>query len=236
MKIGIIVQARMGSRRLPGKILAQIDGKPMLWYQLERLKICKQADEIIVATSIEKEDDPVAILCDRLKTECFRGSLIDVASRFLGAIDRCGLDAFVRISGDSPLIDPAVVDRAARIFREGDYDIVTNVLKRTFPKGQSVEVIRAGVFKTGCGLMRTADELEHVTKFFYREQSRFNIFNFVYTSDCSSLNLSVDTKEDLGKIAGIIQDMNSKHRSYNIEEVIRIYQMTAAGESHYAQT
>lgn len=235
MMIGVIVQARMGSKRLPGKILADIEGKPMIQYQIERIKKCSLADEIIVATSNEKSDDPVEALCSKLKVKCYRGSLNNVASRFKEIIDAYSLGAFVRISGDSPLIDPGVIDKAIRIFKEGEYDIVTNVLKRTFPKGQSVEVFRACTFGDIYGEISDPDDLEHVTRYFYRQKDKFRIFNFTLDEDYSGLNLSVDTKQDFENISSVIRMMNKESSLCAMEKVIEMYKGSLAGKSNNAK-
>ena len=140
--IGAIVQARMSSMRLPGKSLRPLCGKPMLQYVLESLAQVDELAETIVATSSDPSDDPIAEFCDQFGSVCFRGSLDHVAERFLQTANARGLSAFVRVSGDSPLLDPRFVARAVDLFVESNADVVTNVFPRTYPPGMSVELVR----------------------------------------------------------------------------------------------
>src|SRR6266852_6355172 len=115
MMIGAFVQARMSSRRLPGKVLRPIDGKPVLLYVLERLERCRTLDSVLVATSVDPSDDAVEEICHRRGTPCCRGPLDDVAGRFLAAARERDVDGFVRVSGDSPLLDQRLVDEAVGV-------------------------------------------------------------------------------------------------------------------------
>ena len=166
--LGAIIQARMSSTRLPGKVLHKVKGKPMIQYLLESLGQCILIDRVVVATSTDDSDGPVADFCREYGIACHRGPLEDVAKRFVEALDVFGLDAFVRICGDSPLLDYRLVDRAVEIFNSGQFDMVTNVLHRTFPKGQSVEVIDSKMFKQAYPLMREDSEREHISSPVYQ--------------------------------------------------------------------
>ena len=163
----------MSSRRLPGKVLRPLAGKPALQYLLERLSHCDEVDRVIVATSGEASDDPVAAFCAAAGALVHRGPLEDVAARFGEVAERFELDAFVRVTADSPLLDQALVDRGAALYREGDFDVVTNVYPRsTFPSGQSLEVVRAEAFRRALAGMDDPYEHEHVTPYFYRHPER----------------------------------------------------------------
>ncbi len=220
--IGIIIQARLNSSRLPGKILKDIQGKPMLRYLIESLEHCQCPDKLIVATSNEITDDPVAEFCNGLNVTCYRGSLDNVAGRFMGVIDVYGLDSFVRISGDSPLMDFRLVDKSIRIYQSAQYDIVTNVLKRTFPRGQSVEVINSSVFKKTYLSISSAYDREHVTPFFYEHSDEFSIHNFEANNESGHIQLSVDTPEDMLHLESILSSMKRPHWEYSFEEIIEI--------------
>src|SRR3989338_6848553 len=145
MTIGAIVQARMSSVRLTGKVLLPLLGKPILEYVLERVEHARSIDRIVVATSDETNDDPIYAFCQNRNVECYRGSLDNVAQRFLGVIDQHNFDAFARICADSPFLDQRIVDKTVKMFRNGNYDMVANTLTRSFPKGQSVEVMGADI-------------------------------------------------------------------------------------------
>jgi len=223
MKIGAIVQARMNSQRFPGKVLHNIAGRPMLEYLLERITRCQTLDAIVVATSQEPSDGPIADFCKKSGVVCYRGPLFDVAGRFKEVLDKYQFDGFVRVNGDSPLLDQRLVDKGVKIFRKGGFEIVTNVLKRTYPAGQSIEILNALTFIKGYKLMQDPQDFEHVTKFFYRNSQNFKIFNFVSRNDYSKIQLSVDTPEDLKAISLIITRMNNPHWQYGIEEILKLY-------------
>jgi spore coat polysaccharide biosynthesis protein SpsF len=223
MRIGIIIQVRMGSQRFPGKVLHRVAGKPMLQYLLERLARCRTVSERVVATSDTDQDLPVVRFCQDQGVACRRGPLEDVAERFRQVVDAYRLDAFVRTSGDSPLLDPGLVDRAVARFREGDAEIVTNVLERTFPKGQSVEVVNAETYRRGLAEVREAADREHVTRWFYNHRERFRIVNLRARQDDSGVQLSVDTGEDMERFAAIVGRMDRPHWEYGLEEILQFY-------------
>jgi spore coat polysaccharide biosynthesis protein SpsF len=218
--IAAVVQARMSSRRLPGKVLRPLAGTPALQYLLERLARCGEVDDVIVATSVEASDDPVAAFCEARGTTVHRGPLEDVAARFGEVVERFGLDAFVRVTGDSPLLDQALVDRGARLFRDGEHEVVTNVFPAsTFPSGQSLEVVGAEPFGRALAAMTEPDEREHVTRYVYRHHEDFRIHNFLAEHDDADLDVSLDTEEDAALIEGILQRMDRPHWDYPSAEV-----------------
>ena len=144
MNTAIIVQARMSSTRLPGKVLKTVIGKTLLEYQIERLRRVKSADRIVIATTDKQAEQPIVDLCDQLGISCFRGSETDVLARYYGAAAAHNADVVVRITSDCPLIDPAVVDRVIRFYQEhrSDYDYATNTLEPelTYPRGMDTEI------------------------------------------------------------------------------------------------
>ena len=226
--IAAFVQARMASRRLPGKVLCEVAGKPLLQYLLERLSQCRQLGRVVVVTSRHPSDDPIAAFCDAHGTECVRGDLDNVASRFRDALERHDFAAFVRISGDSPLLDPALVDQAVDVFRTGGYQIVTNVMPRTYPRGQSVEVLDTGTFRGGFADMQNHAHFEHVTPYFYKSQRCFTIYNIAAPHDCSDVRLSVDTKADLDGFSRIVAAFTRPQWEYGLAEILDIYRRVAA--------
>ena len=139
----VIIQARLSSVRLPGKVLRPLAGRPMLAQLVDRLKMAKRVGAIIVATSTETDDDAIARFCADMGVRCFRGPVADVAERLTEAAEDAGAEAFVRINGDSPLMCPAIVDAVIELYEAQDVDLATNVQTRTFPRGLSVEVIRS---------------------------------------------------------------------------------------------
>jgi len=222
-KIGAIVQARMSSQRLPGKVLQEVKGKPILHYIIERLEHCCTIKEFVIATSREKSDDQIEEFCIKKHVQCCRGSLNDVASRFKEISESKQWDAFVRINGDSPLIDQDLIDAGVNYYLDGTFDLVTNVFPRSYPQGQSVEIVRAGTFKKVYPRMNDHDDLEHVTRFFYQNPKEFKIFNFTSLADYSSIHLSVDTHQDMQIFSDIVNRMRRPHWDYHLEEIIRMY-------------
>ena len=170
----VLIQARFSSARLPGKVLRPLAGRPMLALLLERLRLAKRAGEIIVATSTAPMTMRSRRFCDGIGVKCFRGPLDDMAERLVQAAEGAGAEAFVRINGDSPLMSPAVVDAVIELYETQDVDLATNVQTRSFPKGQSVEVIRVEALRRAQTMMQ-AGEAEHVTPAFYRRAADFRI-------------------------------------------------------------
>lgn len=176
MKTVAIIQARMGSSRLPGKVLADVAGKPMLWHVVNRAGRARLVDEVVIATSDLVADKPIADFCQREGLACFRGSENDVLDRFFHASKAHGADVVVRITADCPLLDPGIVDKVISRFREDGQDYVTNVLNYTYPDGLDVEVFSATALERAWREARKASEREHVTPYL-RASGRFRIAN-----------------------------------------------------------
>lgn len=204
MRFGIIIQARMSSARLPGKVLRDLCGRPLLCWLLEGLRQCAEAQLIVLATSTEPTDDPVALFCAQEGIPCFRGSLNDVAGRIATAAKAHNLDALVRVCGDSPLLDPSLVDAAIARYRLGGVELVTNVAQRTYPKGQSVEVLGRETLQLAEQTMDNPLDREHVTSFFYARPTKFRIYNMESGGDFGAVNFCVDTAEDLKHMAELV--------------------------------
>jgi spore coat polysaccharide biosynthesis protein SpsF len=200
-----IVQARFSSARLPGKMLMDVCGRTLLGRVIDRLSRSKLLEDIIVATSTEASDDAIAHFCEREAVKCRRGPLNDVAERFKQVARLAGAEAFVRISGDSPLLDPALVDRAIGYFRQSECDLVTNVHVRSFPKGQSVEVVRCATFADVCASVSAVEDREHVTKAYYAAPGRYRMVGFTSGLDVGTVNMSVDTATDLAVVKRVIE-------------------------------
>ena len=211
-----IIQARMSSSRLPGKMLMDINGKTLLKRVFDRVSLSKNISKIIVATSNNKEDDKIKKHCDYLGINCFRGDLSNVAKRFMDLISTENVSSFVRINGDSPLIPPLIIDYAIKFFKENDFDLVTNVFPRTFPKGFSVEVISSKSFmKINSSLNK--NQQEHITRKYYDNPEEFKIFNIVSHKNYSDINYCVDTLSDLKRINKLLsesQDLDYKLNKY----------------------
>ena len=219
MKDIIIIQGRMSSSRLPGKILELIEGKPLLQWVIERAKLSCIKD-IVVATSTETSDDPVENFCRSVNLKCFRGELDDVAGRFQYVLEQTKVLRFVRICADSPFIDPALIDCAVKLFDETEVDIVTNVYERTFPKGQSVEMLKADVFVKAQPFSSIEDK-EHVTRYFYENADRYKIKNFDSGGAWEKNNMCVDTIEDMKRVKKYFKSARRNILQERWQEILR---------------
>ena len=197
MRTGGILVCRMDSRRLPGKTLRPVLGRPLLWYVLQRCRRCPELEgALVVATTDRPIDDPIVRFCEEHSAKVYRGATDDVAGRVLGAARRERWDGFYRLNGDSPFIDSDLIRRAHRAMEAETLDLVTNVRPRSYPYGVSVELIRTET------LDRIHDRLgnenrEHVTQYLYQNLDRFRYHNLSRSGrDLSDIRLTVDTEED----------------------------------------
>ena len=227
MTIGAIIQARTSSRRLPGKVLATLAGKPMLEHLIAGLRQASELDLLVLATSAEQGDDPIAAFAGRLGLPCHRGPLADVAGRFREAAGEHGLDGFVRVNGDSPLLDYRLVDRAVSMFRSGEFDLVTNVLPRTFPTGQSVEVLDARFFAALYELLEDPQDLENVTPYIYRHRDRYRVGTFESDPAYPGVRMAVDTEDDLARVESMLDRMAKPHWEYGVDALVSLYREAA---------
>ena len=217
MKVVAIVQARLGSTRLPGKVLRDLAGKPMLARVLDRVRRAKSLAGAIVATSDLPGDDPLA---EWLTAGChafFRGSEQDVLARFAGAAAQTGADAIVRITADCPLIDPGVIDEVVAAFRAGQPGIAyaSNVLpRRTFPRGLDTEVFTREALELCEREATDASSREHVTPFICRHPERFCLHGVEADADYSEHRWTVDTPEDFELIEKIYRALGDSEFSW----------------------
>ena len=198
MKIIAIIQSRMSSNRYPGKMLAPFLGKPLLLNVINRIKSSKINPLIVLATSNDLTDDPLALYAKRLGINVVRGPLNDVMGRFILTLQKFESNAFFRVCGDSPLLLPFLFDKAASIYKKDQCDLVTNVFPKTFPKGMSVELIKTNKFIEAEKKIKLKQDREHITKYFYKKTNEFRIHNI----QCKSLldprlMLSIDKPNDL---------------------------------------
>lgn len=229
MKVVIIVQARMTSTRLPGKILKEVAGKPLLEYQVERLKRVHLADDLVIATTINNTDNPVVALCEKLQVNFFRGSESDVLARYHGAAVQHNADAIVRVTSDCPLIDPAIIDKVIQTYRENHelYDYVSNTLERTYPRGMDTEVFSRKALDTAYKQAVVPCDREHVTPFIIANNStkRKNISHY---EDQSRHRWTVDTYEDFELIKNILEKMYPAQQKFTMQDVLNCLQEYSA--------
>lgn len=220
MKTVAIVQARMGSTRLPGKVLADLAGRPMLARVLERLQRARTVDLVGVATSTEPVDDAVVRLCRELEVPVFRGSEEDVLDRYAEAARHFEADVVVRITADCPLVDPAVVDRVVERLHATGSDYASNTLDRTYPQGLDVEAFRRGALEIAAREAREPWERSHVTPFLYRHPERFSLVSVTQEDDASAQRWTVDTPEDLALVQALYDRLGGSDGPW--PEVLRL--------------
>lgn len=223
MRRVIVVQARTGSTRLPGKVLMDVAGRPMLAQQLKRLRRCRYADEIVVATTRKDEDTPVVAVAESAGARWFRGSEQDVLARYLGAAREARADIVVRITADCPLIDPEVTDTViAELESHADAcDYASNVMPRTFPQGLDSEALFLDTLERIHRLTSSGPEREHVTLFLRREgRHLFLTRSVVDLEDNSDWRWTVDTADDLALIRRLYGDLELSARVVPYREVL----------------
>lgn len=224
MKVVIISQARMTSTRLPGKVLKKIFGKPLLQYQIERLRNLHNVSEFIVATTINDADDAIEELCHELSCPVFRGSEHDVLGRYYHAAKEHGADVIVRVTSDCPIIDKNVVSRVIDVYMKNSekYDYVSNTLERTYPRGMDAEVFSFSVLEEAYHEGILDVEREHVTPFFYSRPNRYRLRNVSYLTNCSTHRWTVDTPEDFALIEKIIHYFSLNRPDFTLEDALEL--------------
>ncbi|MFQ6007575.1 MAG: cytidylyltransferase domain-containing protein [Candidatus Zixiibacteriota bacterium] len=215
-----ILQARVSSTRLPGKVLKPILGRPMLWRQLERVLRVRNIDKLVVATSDRPEDRDVGALCEAFDVECFFGSLDDVLDRFYQAAKRYNPVHVVRLTGDCPLSDPEVIERIIEFHLEGEYDYTSNTIEPTFPDGLCAEIMQYSCLQQAWQEARLPSEREHVTPFIIKRPERFKLGNFKGEEDLSALRWTVDEPEDFVLVTRIYEALYPQNPQFTMRDIL----------------
>ena len=205
-----VIQARMSSSRFPKKMMAKILGKTLIERVVNQVSKSKYIEKIIVVTSKLKSDQPIVDFCKKKKIDFFVGSLNNVAKRYFDALKNINYDYFIRINGDSPLIDPNLIDKFITYSKKKNFDIITNCLDKTFPKGQSIEIIKIKIFRKFYKNIKKKYDKEHPTSFFYKNNNKFKIKNIYYKQNFNLINLCIDKPEDMIIIRKILKAFNNK--------------------------
>lgn len=221
MKIVAVIQARMGSSRLPGKVLADVAGRSMLARVCDRLDRAATLDTIVVATTDAAADRPVVAECRRLGVACFRGSEEDVLDRFHRAATCHRAEAVVRITADCPLIDPEVVDRVVRAFLTARPDYASNTLVRTWPRGLDTEVIAAAALARAARQASERYQRVHVTPYLYQHPERFKLLPVTGRQDFAGHRWTVDLADDLRLVRAVYRRLGSE-RAFSWREVLQL--------------
>lgn len=225
MKVIAIVQARMASTRLPGKVLMEVLGKPLLYYLIERLRKSKWLDNIVIATSSNPLDTQIIDFCEKYQTPYFIGSEDDVLARYYHASLEYKADAIVRITSDCPVIDPLVVDKAIKLFINNSHDYVSNTITRSYPRGMDTEVFSFSALEEAFTEAVQPPYREHVTPFIYNQSHRYNLFNFkIDTNENQSHHRwTVDTIEDFELIQTIISKLYPNSNDFSLLQILQLF-------------
>jgi spore coat polysaccharide biosynthesis protein SpsF len=225
-----ILQARPSSRRLPGKVLADVLGQPMLARQIERVARAKRVDELVVATSDEPSDDGIAALCRELGVACFRGSLDDVLGRFYAAAAAQSPRPahVVRLTGDCPLADPALIDAVIELHLSSGADYTSNALERRFPDGLDVEAMRFEALEAAQREARGAAQREHVTPYLYEHPGRFALASLRCERDLAALRFTVDEPADLRFVQRVYAALYPANPAFGWRDVLALVERDPA--------
>lgn len=228
MKIVAIIQARMSSSRLPGKVLLDIAGQPMLAHVVERTRLAQTIDQVVVATTTDRSDDAIEVFCRERGVPYIRGNLYDVLDRYYQAGQAFQAAVVVRITSDCPLIDPGVVDKTVTEFlQDGKADFAANRLPppwgRTYPVGLDTEVCTFGGLELAWQEAQAQHQREHVMPFFYEQPERFRILHVNHEVDYGALRWTVDTPEDLELVRQIFAHFPGRE-DFSWLEIVDLFQ------------
>ncbi len=209
MTTGCIIQARMSSTRLPGKVLMKLDEQnTILDFVIQQIKHCKSIEKIIIATTNLKEDDVIEIFAKNKNILCFRGNPSDVLDRYYQCAKLYSLSIIIRITADNPLIDPTIMEKVITEFRSRSCDYISNAVVRSFPYGTETEIFSFDALEKAWNNAKNDNEREHVTPYFYNNPDKFRIHHVENQKNLSSLRWTVDQIEDLILVKNIVSKIN----------------------------
>jgi spore coat polysaccharide biosynthesis protein SpsF len=214
-----ILQARTSSTRLPGKVLKELQGRPMILHQIDRVKRIASIDALVLATSIDPSDDALAALCGEHGIDCYRGSLNDVLDRFYQAAAPRQPKHVTRLTGDCPLIDPGVCEQVISFYHQGGYDYATNAVQPTYPDGLDIEIFRFGCIEAAHRNAQLPSEREHVTPW-VRKQPEYKIGHFKGPQDWSDLRWTVDEPKDFELVKTIYDYLYPSKPDFEFEDIL----------------
>lgn len=215
-----IIQARMNSKRLPGKVLKPLEGEPMLFRQYERVRRSQELNRLVVATSDAVSDNVIERMCQQKNIPCFRGSEEDVLDRFYQVACQFAPSHVVRLTADCPLSDPDLIDQVVRFHIKGNYDYTSNTIAPTYPDGLDVEVVRWIALETTYREAKLPSEREHVTSFLYNHPERFRLGNFIGLHALGHLRWTVDESADYLFAKKIYGALYQSHPNFSTSDIL----------------
>lgn len=220
----VIIQARMGSTRLPGKILKDIEGKSMLWHVVNRVRYSKNINKIIIATTINKDDDKVEDFCKTHNIAFYRGSENDVLDRYYQTAKLWDADIIVRITSDCPLIDPEVIDKVICSYLKNKHNFngASNIVKRTYPRGLDTEVISFNTLERVWKEAKKNYQREHVTAFIYERGRMFKLYSVKNDKDLSHYRWTVDEEKDLKFVREIYKLLYLEEKIFLMKDILNL--------------
>jgi spore coat polysaccharide biosynthesis protein SpsF len=238
MRTVVVVQARTGSTRLPGKVLMPVAGAPLLARMLERVRAAKTPFEIVVATTTDAADDPVVDLCAKIDARVFRGHATDLLDRHVMAARELRADAVVKIPSDCPLVDPAAIDRVLSAFDPNAHDFVSNLHPATWPDGHDVEIMSMAALETAHREAKRPHEREHTTPFLWDQPTRFRCANVAWEAGLNlsmSHRMTIDYPEDYAFVSAVYDALYTRERPiFALSEILALSPDIFALNAKYA--
>ncbi len=236
-KIGIITQARMTSTRLPGKVLMEAGGKSMLELHVQRLQ--QTGYEVVIATTINAEDNPIVDFALKQTVECFRGSELDVLARFMTVQHEKKFDILVRVTSDCPLIDPALIQKGVQLYlrKKNDSLYVSNCFPRTYARGFDFEVFSGKMLEEAFVSAVTEEDREHVTPYLWKNKpGHFHLENISQETNNSSFRITIDTPEDFELMQILIEEYHADKKTFiEIESILHAHPELVSINAHVEQ-
>ncbi len=223
-RVNAIVEARMGSTRLPGKTMMPVVGKPSIELLIERLRLASMLDNIILATSTNKEDDVIEHFCEDKKIDCFRGSSEDVLSRVYNAAKTYETDVIVEVTGDCPLLDPWLIDDCINIFLNSQYDYLSNFIEQSYPPGIDVQIFTFEVLEEMERLAKEEKYREHVSLYILKHPEQYKMYNIVapYELTYPDWHLELDEYKDYELIKLVYESLYYKNPQFKTSDIIML--------------
>jgi spore coat polysaccharide biosynthesis protein SpsF (cytidylyltransferase family) len=221
-KVTAIIQARMASTRLPGKVMKEVLGQPLLSYLIERVRCCKGIKDIILATTLNSEDDLIATFGSNKDIDVFRGSENNVLERYCKAATRFGAKHIMRLTADCPLIDPEFLDNLIEYYFSQNYDYASNAVVPTLPDGLDAEIFTFRALNHAFHYAVLPSELEHVTPYIFNHPEIFRIGNWLYQEDLSRFRWTVDEPEDFKFVRQVIEILYPVNRNFRMNDVLEL--------------